>query len=69
MEMYNETVTAGKALVCGCKGLYNGSKANVLDALQILKTLWDENEKYCKVDTVKNVGSKQAFCQSICTIN
>ena len=58
MEMYNEAVTAGKALVRGCKGLYNGSKANVLDALQILKTLWDENEKYCKVDTVKKCWVK-----------
>ena len=52
-ESYEEAVAAGKRLHRGCKSIYNGSKANVLDALQILKKIWENDAKYATIDGVK----------------
>ena len=58
IETYNKAVAVGMTLRRGCKGLYHGSKATVLDALQILKPLWDGNDKYCRVGGIKRCWRK-----------
>lgn len=57
-DSYEKAISVGNELGRGCKGIYNASKANVLDALQILKSLWDGDKKYCKVDGIKSCWRK-----------
>jgi len=57
-ESYEEAVENGKSLHRGCKGIYHGAKANVLDALQILKMIWEGDAKYATIDGIKRCWRK-----------
>ena len=55
---YENAVRVGRTMGRGCKGLYHGTKANVLDALLILKDLWDNDEKYCRIEGIQRCWKK-----------
>ena len=42
----------------GCQGIYQAEKVNVLDALNIMKKVWDNDTKYCSPDGIKRCWRK-----------
>ena len=42
----------------GCQGIQQGSRANVLDALNLIKAVWDNDEKYATKEGIKRCWRK-----------
>ena len=47
-----------KTLPKGCKGLYYGTKPHILDAMNILRDLWDEETRYSREEGIQRCWYK-----------
>jgi hypothetical protein len=50
--LYEEAVAAGARAWRGCKGLAHCSKANLLDAMEILQPIWSVDSKYARKESM-----------------
>ena len=55
---YEMAAERRKRQAAGCKGLAFGGKATVLDAIDIIHHIWNEDDKYARVDGIKRCWRK-----------
>ena len=55
---YELAVERRKRQLAGCKGLKFGGKATVLDAIDIIHSIWDKDDKYARADGIKRCWRK-----------
>jgi hypothetical protein len=57
-SLYQEALEAGAKARRGCKGLEYCGKAHLLDAMEICASIWNEDSKYAKEDSIRRCWRK-----------
>ena len=52
-ELYEEAMKEDKKARKGCKGLEYCGKNHLLDAMEILNSIWDTDDNYSKIDSIR----------------
>jgi len=57
-EKYAKVIKQAETMKPGTKGIYQAQKANILDALNLVKTVWEHDDKYCTPEGIKRCWIK-----------